>query len=241
MTKKFLALLLSFLFLFCACQKTGDVTESETVPTETLEDIAQENTTLAEAQTEASEKPTGANSAAPSKGQSNAPAVQPQAPKPQKPNTPQADATPHAPQEEVSLTPVPPTDVKPNPKKDITVTVSVDCHTAIEWGILEKRPEFQGVLPENGVILSTSVTVKEGESAMKALKKALKQNRIALQESDGYIRSISGLSEFDCGRASGWMYCVNRKFPNIASTEYPLKNGDKLEFLYTCKMGDIIS
>ncbi len=209
----------------------------------------QEETTLPEAQSGDTEAQSGENNAV-SSGTSNAPAAQPNAPKPHTPSgqkPPQVNAdtpnTPESPEanDEIILTPVPPTEVKPDPKKEITVSVSVDCHTAIEWGILEKKPELKGRLPENGAILSGEVTVKEGESALKALKKALKKNRVAINESDGYIRSIAGLSEFDCGRSSGWMYRVNGKFPNISSADYPLKDGDKIEFLYTCKMGDIAS
>lgn len=249
MTKKILSLFLSILFLFCACQKPAQVdgnVDADIQTQENAETVAQseEGETSPSQNAEAPGEENSKNAAALSATKPNASQAQHNQ-NPQKPQhtekTPETPQTPEKPQEDIHLTPVPSTNVKPDPKKDITVSVAVDCHTAIEWGILQKKPQFQGVLPENGKLLSTSVTVKEGECAMKALKTALKKNRIAIDESDGYIRSIAGLSEFDCGRSSGWLYRVNGQFPNVSSADYPLKNGDTIEFIYTCQRGDIFS
>ena len=57
--------------------------------------------------------------------------------------------------------------------------------------------------------------------------------------SSGYVRMIGGLSEFDCGAYSGWMYKVNGVLPSVSTKSYPLKDRDKVEFVYTCKMGDV--
>ena len=130
--------------------------------------------------------------------------------------------------------------VNGNENEKITVTFSVDCRNAINYGILSQG-SFAQVLPADGIILSTSaITVKNGESVMSALKKILKENRINFSiSSSGYVRMIGGLSEFDCGAYSGWMYKVNGVLPSVSTKSYPLKDGDKVEFVYTCKMGDV--
>ena len=140
----------------------------------------------------------------------------------------------------ITAAPTSPPQVNGNENKKITVTFSVDCRNAINYGILSQG-SFAQVLPSDGIILSTSaITVKNGESVMSALKKILKENRINFSiSSSGYVRMISGLSEFDCGAYSGWMYKVNGVLPSVSTKSYPLKDGDKVEFVYTCKMGDV--
>ena len=52
-----------------------------------------------------------------------------------------------------------------------------------------------------------------------------------------YVEGIGNLYEFDAGELSGWMYRVNGEFPNFGCSKYILKNGDKVEFVYTCDLG----
>ena len=51
------------------------------------------------------------------------------------------------------------------------------------------------------------------------------------------IEGIANLYEFDCGELSGWMYKVNDWFPNYGCSRYELKDGDKVEWVYTCDLG----
>ena len=140
----------------------------------------------------------------------------------------------------ITAAPTSPPQVNGTENEKITVTFSVDCRNAINYGILSQG-SFAQVLPADGIILSTSaITVKNGENVMSALKKILKENRINFSiSSSGYVRMIGGLSEFDCGAYSGWMYKVNGVLPSVSTKSYPLKDGDKVEFVYTCKMGDV--
>ena len=139
----------------------------------------------------------------------------------------------------ITAAPTSPPQVNGNENEKITVTFSVDCRNAINYGILSQG-SFAQVLPADGIILSTSaITVKNGENVMSALKKILKENRITCGITSGYVRMIGGLSEFDCGAYSGWMYKVNGVLPSVSTKSYPLKDGDKVEFVYTCKMGDV--
>ena len=45
------------------------------------------------------------------------------------------------------------------------------------------------------------------------------------------------LYEFDCGRWSGWMYCVNGWYPNYGASRYQVRQGDVIEWHYTCDLG----
>ncbi|MCD8053127.1 MAG: leucine-rich repeat protein, partial [Lachnospiraceae bacterium] len=48
------------------------------------------------------------------------------------------------------------------------------------------------------------------------------------QEYEGF------LSEFDGGRWSGWMYCVNGSFPGVGASNWYMNNGDVMRWQYTC-------
>lgn len=46
-----------------------------------------------------------------------------------------------------------------------------------------------------------------------------------------------GLGEFDYTYQSGWMYCVNNKFPNVGFADYTLKPGDVMRVQFTLAYG----
>ena len=52
-----------------------------------------------------------------------------------------------------------------------------------------------------------------------------------------YIEGIGNLYEFDCGELSGWLYKVNGKTPGCGCSQYTLKDGDVVEFMYSCSLG----
>lgn len=126
------------------------------------------------------------------------------------------------------------------PQKQNTISLSITCKNAINNGILDD-PNYAGVLPENGVIFSSdAVKIESGDTVMQVVKSTLKANKIVYQiASDGYIKSISGLGEFDRGAQSGWLYKVNGVSPSISTRYYTLKPGDRVELIYTCKQGDV--
>lgn len=129
---------------------------------------------------------------------------------------------------------------EPDAPKTQTISLSVTCRNAIDCGILDD-PNFQGVVPENGVYVDKgSMEFTAGETVLTVLKRCLKSQKIVYQiDSSGYVKSIGGLSEFDCGAGSGWLYKVNGAQPNVSCKYYTLQAGDRVEFVYTCKMGDV--
>jgi len=124
-----------------------------------------------------------------------------------------------------------------------TCTLSVRCDTIldnIDW----LDPEKVELVPEDGVIFPiTEVTFYEGESVFNVLHREMKQNKIHMEfqntpmYNSAYIQGINNLYEFDCGELSGWMYKVNGWFPNYGCSRYQLKEGDVVEWVYTCDLG----
>lgn len=126
---------------------------------------------------------------------------------------------------------------------ELTCTLSVRCDTIldnIDW----LDPEKIELVPEDGVIFKKqTVTFYEGESVFNLLLREMKQNQIHMEfvntpmYNSAYIEGINNLYEFDCGELSGWMYKVNGWFPNYGSSRYQLKEGDVVEWVYTCNLG----
>ena len=122
-------------------------------------------------------------------------------------------------------------------------TISIECSTILDHmeDLKETKKEF---VPEDGWILKeTQVSFKGGETAFDVLKKICGQQGIHMASrytplyKSYYVEGINQLYEFDCGKNSGWMYSVNGKYPNYGSSSYELKDGDKIEWRYTCSLG----
>lgn len=120
-----------------------------------------------------------------------------------------------------------------------TYTLSITCINAVNYANSHNM-SLPAAIPSDGVILkSVTDEFNAGDSVMKVLKSTLKANGISYQITlGGYVRSISGLAEFDCGQGSGWMYKVNGVLPNVSCKSYKLTNGDKIEFVFTCNLGN---
>ena len=95
----------------------------------------------------------------------------------------------------------------------------------------------KGLIPADGVILSTTVTITEGESVMSVLKRACGDAGIPVSSSGSYVSGINGLFEKNVGRSSGWMYCVGGTFPSYGADSYTLSGGESIQWLYTCNLG----
>lgn len=140
-------------------------------------------------------------------------------------------------------TPVEPEDTTIDESKKLTCTLSIRCDTILNNMHLFNEDKL-GVLPADGVILDIStVTFSEGESVFDVLKRVTRERRIHMEFkftpvfNSAYIQGIHNLYEFDCGDLSGWMYKVNDWFPNYGCSRYQLKQGDVIEWVYTCDLG----
>lgn len=127
---------------------------------------------------------------------------------------------------------------------EYTCTLSISCATILDNMDLCKE-EKRELVPEDGWILKPmTVTFYEGESVFNVLQRTCKQQKIHMEFSNtpiynsAYIEGINNLYEFDVGNTSGWMYKVNGWFPNYGCSRYQLKDGDVIEWVYTCDLGD---
>lgn len=122
-----------------------------------------------------------------------------------------------------------------------TVTMTIRCDTAVAKG-MSTEAKWAGIVPPNGVILPvTTFTIEPGETAFSVIQRASDQYKFQMEYSgtngSEYIEGINNLYEFDGGRWSGWMYCVNDWYPNYGCGQYALKDGDVIEWNYTCNLG----
>lgn len=132
-----------------------------------------------------------------------------------------------------------------NPARKISVTMMIRCDTAVKnWNNLKPNKQDHHVVPADGCILPvTTESVDAGETVYDLLVSVCEHNRIQMQHkgyaiyNSEYIQGINNLYEFDCGQLSGWMYCVNGWYPNYGCSQYVLKNGDAVQWNYTCNLG----
>ena len=127
-----------------------------------------------------------------------------------------------------------------------TCTISISC-AAILDNLDYCDPAKVELIPEDGWILEpVTVTFYEGESVFNVLQRTCKQNKIHLEFVDtaiynsAYIEGIANIYEFDVGELSGWRYSVNGWFPNYGSSRYQLQDGDVIQWVYTCDLGNDI-
>ena len=122
-------------------------------------------------------------------------------------------------------------------------TFSISCATILD-NMDKCDKNKRELVPEDGWILPpTEVKFYEGESVFQVLKRTCKQKGIHMEfentpiYNSAYIEGINNLYEFDVGELSGWMYSVNGWYPNYGCSRYALKDGDNVEWRYTCDLG----
>ena len=140
--------------------------------------------------------------------------------------------------------PVEPEDQQINTAKAYSCTFSIECSTILNNLSMLDSDKLECV-PSNGVILyTTTVSFYDGESVFDVLQRVCRDKGIHMEASwtpiynSAYVEGIHNLYEFDCGELSGWMYRVNGWYPNYGSSRYQLKEGDIVEWRYTCDLGN---
>ena len=142
--------------------------------------------------------------------------------------------------------PVEPEDTTVDKRTKYTCTFSIECSTILNnLDMLE--PDKLDAVPSDGVILpAQTVTFYEGESVFDVLQRVCREHGIQLEASwtpgynSAYVEGIGNLYEKDCGELSGWTYSVNGWQPNYGCSRYQLKQGETVEWRYTCAYGDDI-
>ncbi len=100
------------------------------------------------------------------------------------------------------------------------------------------------LVPQDGWLLEpTEVSFAEGESVFDLLQRTCREEDIHMEFSitpmlgSAYVEGIGNLYEFDCGDLSGWVYAVNGVSPNTSASDCLLRDGDAVEWRYTCDLG----
>ncbi|WP_214658884.1 leucine-rich repeat protein [Candidatus Formimonas warabiya] len=105
------------------------------------------------------------------------------------------------------------------------------------------RQPFGEILP------FTEVPITEGMTIREALEVALATKEIRVIGEEDYVegigpvtseavgRTVTSLSEFDSGNQSGWMVNLNDWFIDKGAHQFTVKDGDVVEWLYTCNLG----
>lgn len=141
----------------------------------------------------------------------------------------------------------PPAPVKPQEQeikeKTYRCTISISCATILN-NMDKLNADSHELVPADGWLFKpVSVEYQDGESVFDVLQRVCRENKIHMEFSSNpvyntaYIEAIGNLYEFDCGANSGWMYCVNGWYPNYGCSQYAVKNGDVIEWKYTCNLG----
>lgn len=122
------------------------------------------------------------------------------------------------------------------------VYLSIDCKTILN-NMSDLPEKYKEYVPSDGIILSSKkVKISEGDTVFDVIMEASKKYKYNVKNITrqfGYITSIRYLPEKMFNGSGGWMYSVNGKFADKGSQDYKLKNDDKIEWRYTCYIGDI--
>ena len=108
-----------------------------------------------------------------------------------------------------------------------TVIISIRCGTVLDnYDDLDPALKSEEFVPADGVILPpTEYVLRPGDTVFDILDRAVR------------YKGIHYLYEFSCGPLSGWMYRVDGEFPNFGCSKYRLKDGQVIEWVYTCDLG----
>ena len=128
-----------------------------------------------------------------------------------------------------------------------TVTLSIRCDTILQnYDDLDPALQSEEFVPPDGVILPpTEYVLREGDTVFDILDRAVRYNKIQMEFQGAeespfgsvYIQGIHYLYEFSCGPLSGWMYRVDSEFPHYGCSRYELHDGQNIEWVYTCDLG----
>lgn len=125
-------------------------------------------------------------------------------------------------------------------KKQKTCTIVITCKEILDH-MDDLAKEKYPFVPKDGIIIrSTRMEISKGDTVYDVTRRACDDAGIQLEAAytpvygSFYVEGINQLYEFDCGNRSGWIYTVNGESPDVGSSDYTLREGDKIRWYYTC-------
>lgn len=123
-------------------------------------------------------------------------------------------------------------------------TLAVSCQTVLENADVMKAlsAEKKAILPADGVIVAeTQVEFGKDETAMDVLQRYFRDNKLHIDVQTSaygaYVNALGNLYGGDGGDWSGWLFFVNDEVASVGADQVVLKDGDKIEFKYSCDGG----
>mgnify|MGYP003287369112 CR=1 FL=1 len=125
------------------------------------------------------------------------------------------------------------------PEKKLSCTFLITCADILSH-MDELNPAKIDYIPKDGVIYEKrTVVFEKGESVFDVIRRETRAAGILMEYSGSpkmaYIEGIANIYEGDCGDTSGWMYKVNGAAPSIGCGGYTLKDGDAVEWIFSCE------
>ena len=134
-------------------------------------------------------------------------------------------------------------------------------HAIREQVIGGSREFYKGEMPDIDIVVNAKETIKvgvytdenslyesleveyiQGDTAYTVLNRLFKDSvEVSGSGESIYVKGINGLSEFDKGPQSGWVYSVNREKPDLSAGAYKLNPQDELIWHYTLDLGHDIN
>ncbi len=118
------------------------------------------------------------------------------------------------------------------------ITISVECSEVLD-NMSMLNEGLEDFIPKDGIIVKKSKqNFESGDTSYDVLIKALKKEKIHMESKGLFgkkeIEGINYLYNTSCGKSSRWIYKINGKIQSSVSSEYEVKNGDKIEWIYVC-------
>lgn len=120
---------------------------------------------------------------------------------------------------------------KDSSAKTISCTVSVTCQ---DLSLVAQLQNDGITLDQDGVLLSSTVSVGEGETILGALEQAAEEKALTIetQGTPAYVTAIGGLAAGDHGDMSGWTYTVNGEMVMESCDVQTVQAGDEILWSY---------
>lgn len=124
-----------------------------------------------------------------------------------------------------------------NDKKAIgKISFSIECNTI--------KDEAKDNMYKTGILFKDNdLVIYEDETVYDVMVRLQKDKKITMDAeyselyNSSYVKGLFGLYEFDYGDLSGWIYHVGDIEPSVGCSEWTVKDGDIVRWLYTKDLG----